>query len=72
LLVEILLTPFEEPQVEGRQAMLKKENQRDKKRFEKLKDAQIERGRGEEKAKQVAAEEVKQMREREGRSKKER
>jgi hypothetical protein len=49
--------------------MLNKENQRDKKRFEKLKETQIERGRDEEKAIDVAANEVKEMRRREGRSK---
>jgi hypothetical protein len=50
--------------------MLNKENQVDKQRFEKLKETQVERGRDEEKAVEVAAEEVKEMREREGRSKK--
>ena len=49
--------------------MLKPENQRDKSRFENLKEAQIERGRDEEKAIDVAASEVKEMRRREGRSK---
>jgi hypothetical protein len=49
--------------------MLNKENQRDKERFEKLKDAQVERGRDEQKATDVAAGEVKEMRRREGRSK---
>ena len=49
--------------------MLNSENQVDKKRFEKLKEAQIERGRDEEKAIDVAASEVKEMRRREGRSK---
>jgi hypothetical protein len=49
--------------------MLNKENEKDKKRFEKLKEAQVERGRDEEKAIEVAASEVKEMREREGRSK---
>jgi hypothetical protein len=49
--------------------MLKAENQKDKERFEKLKDTQVERGRDEETATQVAASEVKEMREREGRAK---
>lgn len=49
--------------------MLNKENEKDKKRFEKLKEAQVQRGRDEEKATEVAASEVKEMREREGRSK---
>ena len=49
--------------------MLNKENKRDKKRFEKLKETQIERGRDEKKAIDVAAGEVKEMRRREGRSK---
>jgi hypothetical protein len=49
--------------------VLKKENRTDKKRFEKLKETQVERGREPEKATQVAASEVKEMRRREGRSK---
>jgi hypothetical protein len=49
--------------------MLKEENKVDKERFEKLKDAQVDRGRDEEKAIEVAAEEVKELRVREGRSK---
>jgi hypothetical protein len=49
--------------------MLKKENQKDKQRFEKLKETQVERGRDDEKAIDVAASEVKEMRRREGRSK---
>jgi hypothetical protein len=49
--------------------MLNQENQQDKDRFEKLKSAQVERGRDETKATEVAAEEVKEMRRREGRSK---
>jgi hypothetical protein len=49
--------------------MLKKENQIDKDRFEKLKEAQVERGRDGESATEVAAEEVKELRRREGRSK---
>jgi hypothetical protein len=49
--------------------MLKQENQKDKRRFEKLKDAELDRGRDEDKAIDVAAREVKQLRKREGRSK---
>jgi len=49
--------------------MLNKENEKDKQRFEKLKETQVERGRDEEKAKEIAASEVKEMRRREGRSK---
>jgi hypothetical protein len=49
--------------------MLNKENEVDKKRFEKLKEAQVARGRDEEKAIDEAAKEVKDMRHREGRSK---
>jgi hypothetical protein len=49
--------------------MLNAENERDKERFEKLKEAQEERGRDEEKAIEIAASEVKEMRAREGRSK---
>jgi hypothetical protein len=49
--------------------MLNKENQQDKQRFEKIKEAQVERGRDEAKATKVAADEVKDMRRREGRSK---
>jgi hypothetical protein len=49
--------------------MLSPENQKDKKRFDKLKEAQVERGRDDEEATQVAASEVKEMRRREGRSK---
>ncbi len=49
--------------------MLKPENQTDKKRFEKLKDAEQDRGRGERKATKVAAHEVKELRKPEGRSK---
>jgi hypothetical protein len=51
--------------------MLKPDNQKDKRRFEKLKGAQVERGRDKEEATDVAAAEVKEMRKREGRSKKE-
>jgi len=49
--------------------MLNEENQRDKERFEKLKETQVDRGRDEEKAVELAASEVKEMRRREGRSK---
>jgi hypothetical protein len=49
--------------------MLNPQNEKDKERFEKLKEAQVERGRDEEKATEVAASEVKEMRRREGRSK---
>jgi hypothetical protein len=49
--------------------MLNRENRKDKSRFEKLKDAQVERGRDEKQATKVAASEVKEMRRREGRSK---
>ena len=49
--------------------MLRPENQVDKERFEKLKDVELERGREEEKAIDVAAGQVKELREREGRSK---
>jgi len=49
--------------------MLNAENQRDKERFERLKEAQVKRGRDEEKATDVAASEVKEMRRREGRAK---
>ena len=51
--------------------MLKPENQVDKQRFEKLKDAELERGREEEKATDIAADQVKELRRREGRSKEE-
>ena len=49
--------------------MLKAENKTDKARFEKLKETQMERGREEDTATQVAANEVKELRTREGRSK---
>jgi hypothetical protein len=51
--------------------MLKPENQVDKDRFEKLKETEVERGREEGKATEVAAEQVKELRRREGRSKEE-
>jgi hypothetical protein len=49
--------------------MLNEDNQKDKERFEKLKETQVERGRDEEKAIEVAASEVKELRRREGRDK---
>ena len=49
--------------------MLTPENQVDKDRFEKLKDTEEERGRDEQTAIEVAAEQVNEMRKREGRSK---
>ena len=49
--------------------MLNKENQKDKDRFEKMKETELEHGRGEKKATEVAAKEVREMRQREGRSK---
>jgi hypothetical protein len=48
--------------------MLKPENQTDKRRFEKLKEAELERGREESTATQVAAEQVKELRQREGKN----
>ena len=50
--------------------MLKPENQIDKERFKRLKQTEEERGRGDEKATEVATEQVKEVRKREGRSKK--
>jgi hypothetical protein len=44
-------------------------NELDRNRFEKLKEAQVARGRDEEKATAVAAHEVKELRRREGRAK---
>jgi hypothetical protein len=49
--------------------MLKPENQTDKQRFEKLKEHEEERGRDPDEAKKVAAQEVKQLRAQEGKSK---
>ena len=49
--------------------MLNPENKVDKERFKKLKSAQTNRGRNEGEATEVAAEEVKELRRREGRSK---
>jgi hypothetical protein len=48
---------------------LRPENQKDKDRFERMKQTEQERGRDEDKAIDVAAREVKELREREGRSK---
>jgi hypothetical protein len=53
----------------GGPVMLKPENQSDKERFNKLKDHEIDRGRDEEEAKQIAASEVKQLRDQEGKNK---
>ena len=49
--------------------MLNPENKTDKKRFEKLKSVQTERGRDEQEAIDVAAQEIKELRRRQGRSK---
>jgi hypothetical protein len=49
--------------------MLNPQNEVDKDRFEKLKSAQTDRGRDEDSAIDIAAEEVKELRRREGRSK---
>jgi hypothetical protein len=49
--------------------MLNEENKVDKKRFEKLKETQVVRGRDETEAIDEAAKEVKELRRREGRSK---
>jgi hypothetical protein len=49
--------------------MLKPENRVDKDRFEKLKETEEKRGRDEEQAVDVSARQVKELREREGRSK---
>ena len=46
-------------------------NQFDKDRFDKLKNTQVERGRDEDRAIEIAAQEVKELRRREGRSKEE-
>jgi hypothetical protein len=65
----LLGSPLNSCHAFGDASMLNKENQVDKDRFEKLKDTQVERGRDEETAMDVAADEVKEMRRREGRSK---
>jgi len=49
--------------------MLNAENEQDKERFEKLKEVEVVRGRDDEQATNVAARQVKEMRQREGRSK---
>jgi hypothetical protein len=49
--------------------MLNAENEQDKERFEKLKEAELTRGRDDEQAVDVAARQVKELRKREGRSK---
>lgn len=48
--------------------MLNPENQADKARFEKLKEAELERGREEDAATKIAAGEVKELRQREGKN----
>jgi hypothetical protein len=48
--------------------MLKPENQVDKARFDKLKEAELERGREDETAVEVAAAQVKELRKREGKN----
>jgi hypothetical protein len=50
--------------------MLKPENQADKARFDKLKEAELERGREDETAVEVAAAQVKELRKREGKNEK--
>ena len=49
---------------------LNTENQKDKERFDRMKKTELERGRDERKATDVAAQEIKELREREGRAKK--
>jgi len=49
--------------------MLNAENEQDRERFEKLKEAEVERGRDDETAVDVAARQVKELRKREARSK---
>jgi hypothetical protein len=49
--------------------MLNAENEKDKQRFDKLKEAETSRGREEDIAIDVPAKEVKELRRREGRSK---
>jgi hypothetical protein len=49
--------------------VLKPENKKDKQRFERMKQTEQERGREESTAVDVAAKEVKELRQREGRSK---
>jgi hypothetical protein len=49
--------------------MLNPENEKDKQRFDRLKKTELERGRDDEQAVEVAADQVKELRRREGRSK---
>ena len=49
--------------------MLNSRNKVDKQRFEKLKTTQVTRGRKQQKATEIAAQEIKELRRREGRSK---
>ena len=49
--------------------MMDPENEKDKNRFEKLKQTEVERGRDDQRATKVAAKEVKELRRREGRDK---
>jgi hypothetical protein len=58
-----------DPSLQGVETMLKRENQKDKKRFEELKKTEEEHGRDEKTATEIAAQEVKELREQEGRSK---
>jgi hypothetical protein len=48
---------------------MRPENEVDKERFEKMKQHEVDRSREDEKATEVAAKEVKELRRREGRSK---
>jgi len=59
----------DDTEVESTPHQLAPKNQVDKERFDKLKDTQIDRGRDEKEAVEIAAEEVKELRRREGRSK---
>jgi hypothetical protein len=49
--------------------MLKRVNEKDKERFDKMKSTEMEHGRDEQIAIDVAAKETKELREREGRAK---
>jgi hypothetical protein len=49
--------------------VLNPENEKDKKRFSELKETEERRGREEETATEIAAQEVKELRKQEGRSK---
>jgi hypothetical protein len=55
----------------GAKIMVNPENQKDKERFEKMKATELDHGRDEQKATEVAAKETRVLREREGRSKRE-